>query len=793
MSSTDNYVYFKDEHWPDMPFDIRLSLERVFQFWENKVANGSASEKTHAQSILDSVSHAEELRHPISDISEIEKFHTEIEYLLSAMFPDILSTNEIKAASLPFFPVLFNMSKRLKGIIQKAGPDFKMAMKGFDEEEIYMLGCSFLIGVLYKVNVNFKRPLYFDIPDENGVVRHYRAFINGDFGKIIPKENFTPLTPQDIQLLIDNSRDLELWKKMIPPRTFTYEGIALITMFDQTEDESLSELKQLLLENNALQNENTLSKLQQQLAQYLSIDKVELGFEAFDEDSESLKALHGSIRPSKLMGNENESSVGECFCEYSADALLEKRDFFAISNVKELKDMPSQFIKRMYDKGVGSFIVAPLKYNNKIIAFIELTSPTQGVLNSMVASKLRQVLPMFTVAVSRSIDQHQTQLEAIIQDKFTSIHPTVGWKFMSSAERIFQNRVSNRVDEIEEDISFSNVYPLYGQFDIRGSSDARNSSIQADLLYQMDLADDILIKANQHDHLPIYQQLLFRINQFRLALGQSINAGDEVKILDFIRRELDPVFEHLNTIEEISPIVKQYRKSLDPILGVVYRQRKDYESSVTTINERISDYIENQQAIAQKMFPHYFEKYKTDGVEYNAYIGQSLLQNKTFHPMHLRNLRLWQLLITCGVENLHQSYKDELPMPLGITSLILAHSNPLAIRFRMDEKRFDVDGAYNIRYEILKKRIDKAYIKGTSERLTQPGKLSIVYSQDWEAEEYNQYLTYLQSIDYLDKTIERLDLEDLQGTAGLQALRVGFKYEMSPDSVIKEMMREVTS
>ncbi len=29
----------------------------------------------------------------------------------------------------------------------------------------------------------------------------------------------------------------------------------------------------------------------------------------------------------------------------------------------------------------------------------------------------------------------------------------------------------------------------------------------------------------------------------------------------------------------------------------------------------------------------------------------------------------------------------------------------------MDEKRFDVDGAYNARYEIVKKRIDKAYVK----------------------------------------------------------------------------------
>jgi len=227
------------------------------------------------------------------------------------------------------------------------------------------------------------------------------------------------------------------------------------------------------------------------------------------------------------------------------------------------------------------------------------------------------------------------------------------------------------------------------------------------------------------------------------------------------------------------------------VLGVVYRQRKDYEQTVTLINERISAYIDQQQLHAQGMFPHYFEKYQTDGVEYNAYIGQSLVQAAQFHPLYLKNLRLWQLLISCGVGNIHQSFKHELPVPLDITALILVHSNPLSIRFRMDEKRFDVDGAYNVRYEILKKRIDKAYVKGTKDRLTQPGKLAIVYSQDWEAEEYLQYIQYLQSIDYLDQNLERLELEDLQGTTGLQAFRIGFKYEMSPDVLIQEMMQEV--
>jgi hypothetical protein len=35
----------------------------------------------------------------------------------------------------------------------------------------------------------------------------------------------------------------------------------------------------------------------------------------------------------------------------------------------------------------------------------------------------------------------------------------------------------------------------------------------------------------------------------------------------------------------------------------------------------------------------------------------------------------------------------------------------------MDEKRFDVDGTYNARYEVVKKRIDKNNIKERKELL----------------------------------------------------------------------------
>ena len=46
-----------------------------------------------------------------------------------------------------------------------------------------------------------------------------------------------------------------------------------------------------------------------------------------------------------------------------------------------------------------------------------------------------------------------------------------------------------------------------------------------------------------------------------------------------------------------------------------------------------------------------------------------------------------------------------------------------------DVRRFDVEGACNIRYKIMKKRLEKAHIS-TGERPTQPGKIALVYSNE---------------------------------------------------------------
>jgi len=149
-----------------------------------------------------------------------------------------------------------------------------------------------------------------------------------------------------------------------------------------------------------------------------------------------------------------------------------------------------------------------------------------------------------------------------------------------------------------------------------------------------------------------------------------------------------------------------------------------------------------------------------------------MVEDGKFDLLYLRNLRLWQLMVMCGVVWQTERLKGRLKTPVECSHLILVQNTPLSIRFRPDERRFDVDGAYDIRHEIIKKRIDKAMVKGRPDRLTQPGKIAIAYSHRREALEYREYIDYLQASGYLTQELENFDLEDLQGVHGLKALRV---------------------
>lgn len=762
----------------ELPFNVKFNFSKIIEFWESLALNEEGQDLASlANPLLNEINKVPELRTGFSDPSLIEKHQGLLAKMFYPLFPSITTNNEIRTAAMPFVPIWFNMTERFKNIIKNAGGAEAVQMRIDNSDMMYIYACIFILNKKYGANINFDQTFFFDIPNTlTGILHHYRVHYNADFSQFTAKDDFAPLSPEDIKELIDNFDNIALWKEKMPPNSHDFEGFAVLKLFDVTMEEAISNMKYNLLSKDAFLSEDTVEKIRLNLSSLLKIPNIKLGVASYDSEMGMLKPMGKGFWNSISMTGYEVKKAEDAFCDVTFDHILKNKKPFAISLIDDNWKEHSCLAKKLLDQKLKSYAALPLLYNDKIIGVLEVGSEEEGVISGATTKMLEETIPLFTTALQRSQDEYETKLDAIIQEKCTAIHPSVSWRFLEAAAKLLDNQRQGGSNDMEE-IIFPEVYPLYGQSDIKGSSTERNLAIQKDMIEQLSSANEVLAQAIKEKPLPIYKKMEFRINTYIDRVKKGLDAGDEIKVLEFLKKEIYPTFKHLKkTNSVLAKAVKEYNKILDDELGIVYNKRKDYEHSVATLNDSIADYIEREQRNAQEMFPHYFEKYQTDGVEHDMYIGQSLVKNKPFHKTLLHNLRIWQLMVICESENIAFRLKDNLPIPLRVASLVLIHSNPITIKFRTEEKRFDVEGAYNIRYEIIKKRIDKAVIKGTTERLTQVGKIAIVYSQESEAREYLSYLNYLESINYIHPEIEHLDLEEMQGVSGMKALRVSIVF-----------------
>ncbi|HPO49650.1 MAG TPA: GAF domain-containing protein, partial [Spirochaetota bacterium] len=432
-------------------------------------------------------------------------------------------------------------------------------------------------------------------------------------------------------------------------------------------------------------------------------------------------------------------------------------------------------------KGTKSLIIKPLLLQDKVIGVFIINSQNICDFDPLNLMKMEELYPLFSLVIERALDDFDNEIQSLVQTNFTSIHPAIEWKFKKAATALIDKNKNGLDNEIEK-IIFEDVYPLYCATDIRGSSTQRNTAIQSDLKEHLLIVKDIIETANNIKNLPILDEFVFRINKYVSDLADGLVSGDEVEIVNFLHKEIEICFNDLKIFgEDVKNKIERYNDILDPEIGTLYKKRKNFDQSVDLINKTISAYLDKMQIEAQKMFPHYFDKNTTDGVDQNIYIGASLTEKIKFDKLYLKNLRLWQMLVLSNIARLTDKLKNKLEIPLETTHLIVVQDMPLTLVFKRDEKKLAVEGAYNIRYEIMKKRIDKAVVKDTGERLTQISKIAIVYTQNSEALEYRQYVDFLTAKGYLDGNVEELLLEDLQGIKGLKALRVGVNLKSDTD------------
>jgi hypothetical protein len=755
------------------PFRCELSLGPLVAAWEAAAAEPGIAGDV-ARAVCRGLDRAPELRKPIEDPAALDRHQDLIQVLMSRVFPVASWDRDFIAATVPF---------HLRAV--HATPSFRRALLGADgvvqgwlnlsaegaAQGRLLYAYNVILRVHYGMAIDVDYPIILAVRDpDSGLERHFRIQFDTRFLEVRALRPLPPLDEGAREQLLRGGAAHKLLAELFQPGGFEFSGFVVMRATDVTDQEVLSAIERDLIDKESIVSTERFQELQEKLQTLLRRPALRLAVAAFQDGrvfvlNYGCDIEHGCIfadtehlRMSDYVGSVHERAVAQGTPILVDDLSLEPRR--------------TPFEDALVTQGVRSILVAPLQYQDRPIGALELTSSNPGDLGPVSLIKLREVLPLFSMAVRRSLDELEARVQAVIKEKCTAIHPSVEWRFRRAVLDSIEEH-DGEATELEP-IVFRDVHTLYAATDIRGSSVERNLATQADLGLHLRLAFDVIEAARAVRPLPILDETGYRIERHARQIDETLASGDEVTVLAFLRRDVEPLFARL---AEYGPAVRErleaYRAALDPGLGTVYRRRRAYEESMTLIADTVSAYLDAEEELAQSMFPHYFERQRTDGVDHTIYVGASLVENGEFDELYLRNLRLWQLMVTCGIARRTEAIRPRLSVPLGTTHLVLAHHAPLSIRFRFDERRFDVDGAYNVRYEVIKKRIDKAVVQGTGERVTQPGKLAIVYSQGSEATEYRGYLDYLGARGYVIGDVEDLALEDLQGVHGLRALRVG--------------------
>ena len=764
----------------EYPFRCVLSLKPLIDYINSASADPHCLQQCSSSDLLEMLKGAPELSGPIEDLEILKPHKDLVRRLMALVFSPLNWDKEAFAAVVPVSTRPIFASPLFHHLFLNETGDFIGRMNISDED--FSRGRAiraylFILKKFYGIDENLEYPVIYIVKDPaTGLDRHYK--INYDFRFVDVRAVKEPkaLTDEERSLLREHLTEPDILREILPPEDFELHGFTVLQAMDVTESEMISGLERDLIEQGNIVSQEGFHKIQERLRILFRRPDLVAGLDAVKEDQVLQISAGCEMSHCCIFADSRHIPISEFEGTFYHKA-LQGQEIIRIPDVHKecggdhCEPKPAEL--ELLQAGIRSLMVAPLHFQEKSIGIFHLGSPTPGDLGPMDALMMIQLQPLFAMAVKRALDDLDNQIQCIIKEKCTAVHPSVEWRFRKAAFRHLENLRLGRSSDIEP-IVFKDVYPLFAVSDIRGSTHERNRAIRKDLSEHLNLARNVILVANEAKPLLILRELAGRIDGHLQRIQLGLGSGDELTVVKFLREEVESVFPHLKGFGlKVIRAIETYESAMDPHVGTVFSLRKDFEESVSILNDRLTNYLDQEEEKAQGIFPHYFERHRTDGVDYLIYMGASLMEDEEFARFYLKNLRLWQLRVACGMAWHTEQLKSTLKVPLDTAHLVLFQDAPLSIRFRFDEKRFDVDGAYDIRQEIIKSRIDKAQIKGGRERLTQPEKIAIVFSRPDEEQEIRHHIDYLRSEGYLTDELERLELDELPGVHGLKSIRVG--------------------
>ncbi len=756
-------------------------IPSVYQLLKKAKRGYQQSERPLFSYVIEQFDKCPELLQPV-DIKEIKK-HEDLLALVYSLVSPIVEDEEIHrwALCLPLKPVVFystNAYFNLVADIVTCSPNKSISSKSPKEMRRDQLEFTYsiILELCYGISSLLSRDIVHSLEDEEtGLVSYYKLVPDTRFIEVHTVRELPDLRMEEFHPeTYDHNELLAFLEQRIPLDLFRFEGFTILNVTDVTTEYAIEKIKNAILNRSLIDDDNYYTDVISSLKTLAGSNDIEFGLLPVLKLNDKLVFNDTVCLNSKLITAAREKGTAEMTYMMLANDYFNNPRLIFFRDISVEDEARQSYIQLLKASDIKAYALSPVYFNNSLAGAVEIYSTKKNALNETLLSKIEPAIPLLSQILKNSIDQFNDDIDSVIREKFTSVQSSVQWRFNTAAwHYIKAQHLQNGQPEMEE-IFFEEVYPLYGAIDIRNSTVERNAALQKDLQVQFSILLATLRQLRDDSGFGLLDEKIFLANRWLEKINNPTGFNEEVRLNDFLDNDIMGfLLQFKEGNPAYAPIMEKYFKAIEVEDGIANENMRQLEKSMSIIISAVNNYIEMMKGEIQRAYPCYFEKIRTDGVEYDIYIGQSIAPDKPFSDIYLKNLRLLQLTSMATIAKYSHALLPHLTRPIETTQLIFIHSQQIAIKFRNDEKRFDVEGSYNVRYHIVKKRIDKVTIAGTNERLTQPGKIAMVYFNQKEANEYIGYIHYLQNQNILKNDLEELELEELQGVAGLKALRVG--------------------
>jgi hypothetical protein len=762
--------------------DVGLSFKGFIDFLKER----RLVEKTMRVKFLDMVIHYFEQRlqgkYQVS-LEEIGQYGELLELMFMAIFPPLADEGDTAwALSVPVTPVVFYgtdpfydklrdpVTHELKACMMESGHTVR---KKVNLELIYSLILKKLYNFDFAAGTSVVRSL---TDRDTGLAHFYKLNLELRFIEVKPKGVLPEFDASFLRSKPPLPQALEWLKENLPLSHFRFEGISALTVTDITTHYVVESIKALILNPERLDKTTHRHEIMRYLNVLAGSNDIRFGglplFKVNGRPVYSDDLRHHTVLSELAADKVEAEETYLCL----VDHLFQEPRLILFETIPDAGPGEPYYLEPLRRAGIHSYALMPVYYNNRLAGVLELSSLKAGQLTPELLAKLDVVIPLLAQLLQHAIDEFDMRIKAIVKENFTSIQPAVEWKFNEIAWH-YDRLVQQGKEPVLETVYFKDVYPLYGAIDIRNSTIERNGALRRDFETQFRLLCHALAGLQKVVTMQLVDEMMHQTQKWQSALAGALTTADELNLNAFLKEKVGTFLTHFaQSRPDLASLMDPYLAAINEETGDAFAARRNLETCIQLINRTVNESLERSVPELQASYPSYFEKFRTDGVEYDLYIGGAIAPDRPFDLLYLRNLRLWQLTSMATIARDTHNLLPGMTTPLQTTQLIFVHSTPIDISFRKDERRFDVEGGYNIRYQVVKKRIDKLRVRETGERLTQPGMIAIIYFNDREAEEYEGYIRYLQEKGMLGAQVEHLELEELQGVSGLRALRVSVEW-----------------